>query len=277
MYNKIALALAFSPTSLGLLHQACSLKSRLGSRLLLIHIGPDNTEQRSIMEDSIRKANLLPDDYTMIWDTGSPVARIIKICADENVDLLIAGALKKENLFRYYIGSIGRQLIRRAPCSMLILTQPPEKPLDYKNIVIDGTLGTSSRQTIAHGINFACAQEATQVHIFRYSQGFGLNTMLSGEETGEAYAQIKRDIVAREIEEIQKIVDQCNAGDAKINIKIAAGKAAFELHKFASRTEADLLFVQGPKHRLRFIHRLFPHYIEQIANDLPCPLLLDKS
>lgn len=277
MYKKIALALAFSPTSMGLLHQACRLKAVLQAQLLLIHIGPDTAEQRQIMEASIRKANLHPDDYMMIWDNGSPVARIIQICAREEVDLLIAGALRRENLIKYYIGSISRQLLRRSHCSMLILTQPPEEPLDFRNIVIDGTLGTSSQQTIARGITLSQLLEARQVHIFRYSQGFGLNTMLAGEETEEEYSQMKRDIVSREIEEVQKIVDASEPGDLKINIKIAAGKAAFELHKFATKTGADLLVVQGPRHRLRFIHRLFPHYIEQIANDLPCQLLIDKA
>jgi hypothetical protein len=62
-----------------------------------------------------------------------------------------------------------------------------------------------------------------------------------------------------------------------INIKVASGKPGFELRKFTKRVKADLLVVKSPEHRLNFLDRIFPHYLELIMEDLPSNLLIDKA
>ena len=46
-------------------------------------------------------------------------------CKKEQIDLLVLGALQQENIFKYYVGSIAREVTRKAPCSILLLIKPP--------------------------------------------------------------------------------------------------------------------------------------------------------
>ena len=61
-----------------------------------------------------------PKNVELHWKTGNPVETLIKICQTFEIDLLLLGALKREKMLKYYLGSIARQITRKAPCSVLL-------------------------------------------------------------------------------------------------------------------------------------------------------------
>ena len=63
----------------------------------------------------------MKNSFTTIWQKGKPVDVILNTVKDQQIDLLILGALQKENIYKYYVGSIARELTRKAPCSVLLL------------------------------------------------------------------------------------------------------------------------------------------------------------
>ena len=185
--------------------------------------------------------------------------------------------MKKENIFKFYIGSIARRLIRKANCSVLMFIEPsfPAKP--FKRIVIDGTEGLNDLRTIERGIAISKLEKARQVHIFKAIKLFGLSMAITGEEAPErVYEEKRRGLVSQEIKEIEQLLEGIETGDLRINIKVAAGKAGYELHKFTKKSKANLLIVKGPGHRLNVLGRLFPHHLEAVVEDLPSNILIDN-
>src|SRR5690554_618923 len=137
MYNKIALAIAFSPRMEALICEAKRMKDLHGASLILIHIGRDSPEKRASLDALLKKHHVDQQTTTVIWKEGKPAKKIIQVCNQENVDLLIAGALKKENVFTYYLGSVARKIIRKAKCSVLALIEPSVEPRRFDKVVIN--------------------------------------------------------------------------------------------------------------------------------------------
>jgi nucleotide-binding universal stress UspA family protein len=278
MYKKIGVAVAFSPNCEALLAEAALFQKIFDSELSLIHIGEKHSDEQSFLDQLIESAGLNRNKVKIVWEQGNPARKILSVGRKEKLDLLIAGALPKENLLKSYFGSIARRLIRKSTCSLLMLVNPTNPPQSFKKIVINGTEGVSYAQTMHRGIRLAKLINARKVHIFKGIKLFGLSMALAGEEETETHQEeTRRTIVAEEIHEIEKILEEIELGKLHVNIKVAAGKPGFELRKYAKKMHADLLVVKTPGHKLGFFDRLFPHYLESVLEELPCNLLIDKS
>src|SRR5690606_3244049 len=138
MYKKIALAIAFSPRMEALICEAKRLKEVYGAALILIHSGQDMEEEKRHLAALLHKHQIDLQTTTVIWKEGKPAKKILQVCKQENVDLLVAGALKKENVFTYYLGSVARKIIRKASCSVLVLIEPSIAPKRFDKVVING-------------------------------------------------------------------------------------------------------------------------------------------
>jgi len=277
MYKKIGLALAFSPRCEAMLTEAYRLKKLFGAELVCIHIGPRGVEEEQFMRDVLNKVGIAEDEVSQVWDEGDPGKLILHHCKKQQIDLLIAGALKKENILKYYIGSIARKIIRRASCSVLMLVSPSTEPKPFKKIVINGTDGVKDLKTIKKGVKLAHLDGAQQTHIFKDIQGYGLSMMLASEETEEEFAETRRSIIQQEIEEIKELLSTIDTFNVPINIKVAGGKEGYQLWKFTRKVKADLLVTRSPGRKLRIFDRIFPHYLEMLMSDLPANLLLDHN
>ncbi len=278
MYKKIGVAVAFSPRCEAILVEAARLQKLFDAELNLIHIGEVKPDEKSYLEELVKTIGIDSERVKIIWDKGNPANKIISIGKKESIDLLVAGALQKENLMKFYFGSIARKIIRNSQCSLLILTNPSNNPQPFKRIVIDGTEGENNADTIKHGIEIATMNQAKQVHIFKGIKLFGLSMALSGEEeTEQDQEETRKELVGQEIAEINKILKSIDTHNLRINVKVASGKSGFALRNFAKRVKADLLVVKSPSHKFNFLDRIFPHYLEPIMENLPSNLLIDKN
>jgi nucleotide-binding universal stress UspA family protein len=278
MYKKIGVAVAFSPRCEAIIGEAARLQKLFNAELVLIHVGEVKPDEKKYLEELVDASPVDVNRVKFVWEKGNAVHKILTVCKKANVDLLVAGALQRESIVKFYFGSIARKLIRSSNCSVLMLINPavPTKPL--KTIVINGTEGVNNINTISRGIKFAQFEKARQVHIFKAIKLFGLSMALSGEEESEhEQEETRREIIGQEIDEIDRILGEIDTKGLKINVKVASGKSGYELRKFTKRVKADLLVVSAPDHKLNLFDRLFPHYMELIMEDLPSNLLIDKS
>lgn len=277
MYKRIGLALAFSPRCQAMLAEAYRLKQLFDAELICIHIGPKGKPEEDYMDKVLEKANIGKDEVKLFWEEGRPIKKILSICKRENIDLLVAGALRKENLLKYYIGSIARRIIRKSSCSVLMLINPSERPHSFKKIIINGSDGAKDLKTIQKGIKMAHLEDASYTCIFKDVHGYALSLMMATEETESEFSERRRDFVQQEVDEMKDLLTSIDTFNVNINIKIAGGKEGYELWKFVTKTNADLLVVKAPERKLAFLDRIFPHYLEMIMSDLPSNLLLDHT
>jgi nucleotide-binding universal stress UspA family protein len=273
MYKKIALAIAFSPRMEALICEAKRMKDLYDATLILIHIGQDTEDKRTSLDELLDKYQIDHQTTTVIWKEGKPAKKIIQVCNQENVDLLIAGALKQENVFTYYLGSIARKIIRKAKCSVLVLIEPSTEPQKFDKVVINGTQQAQTPEVIKKGINLCRVEKSPQVFIVNEIKMYLLRMATASEESEAKAAMIKRQLVQDEINYVENILKDIDQGELKVQIKVTGGRWAVELAKFSEKIHADLLIVGGQEN-LTFLDRIFPHDLEDILSNLPCNVLI---
>jgi nucleotide-binding universal stress UspA family protein len=275
MYQKLALAIAFSPRMEALIAEARKLIQIFEGELILIHVGTKTPELETQLAEVLSRHCGDLHRIKTIWKEGKPAKTILKTCEEEGVDLLVLGALKKEGILTYYIGSVARKVIRKSKCSVLTLIEPKIETTHFSKVVINGTELEITPLVIARGLKFCQAERSSQVHILNEIKMYGFQMATAGEGTETEVANTRRKLVQDEIQYVQDILDKLDQTGLKINIKVTAGKWAVELVRYCESIEADLLIL-GDEQGLTFIDRLFPHDLEGILEELPCNLLIVK-
>ncbi len=273
MFRKIAAAIAFSPRCEAIMKEAQRMSALFDAEFVLIHIGKYNEKDEKMLYQLMESAQFDRNKVRVIWEKGDPSHKILSICKKEQVDLLIAGALEKENLFTYYIGSIARKILRKARCSVLVITKPSISPKPFKKIVIDGSGLPTIENTIRTGCQFGALENSESLTIIRELSLYGLN-LTAEEYTETEYQKRKQELFEEERKKVEKMIGQEAQRDLPIDIKITTGKSGFELSKFAKATQADLLVVEAPKRKLNIFDRVITHDLEYILANLPSNLLL---
>jgi nucleotide-binding universal stress UspA family protein len=274
MIRTIGLAIAFSPTAERMLAEADSLARQFNARLVLIHVGVRGQEEETQLQVLLESRSISAESVTVRWEQGEPAKAILRACDAEHVDLLVAGALKKENLLHYYLGTIARHIMRRAKCSVLLLTQPSISPAGFRNIVVNAEDTPQVNACLKMSIDLCKKESGAWVHVVRELKLYGLAMSSSDQSSEDEYEHTRQQLVREEIEKVEHLLAKIPHGSLKINIKIVAGKSGFELAQFAKRKEADLLIVGAPPRRFGFLDRVFTHDLEYVFADLPSNLLI---
>ncbi|MGD1895200.1 MAG: universal stress protein [Cyclobacteriaceae bacterium] len=275
MFKKIAIALAFSPRFEALLHETKRFQDIFDAQLIIIHVGSPDAKKEQILKEKLTEIGFTENQYKIIWKQGDPARQILSVCRREKVDLLIAGAMKKENIIRYYIGSVARKILRKADCSVLMLINPSSNPKPFHKIVINGGENEYLLSALQKGCSLGKIENAAQLHILREVRMYGLAMAVAGEEGNEdEYTETRRRLLEDEKQKVRKLLDDIDTESLHINIKIFAGKPEYEIAKYSKRIKADLLILGAPDHKLSLIDRLFPHDLEYLLADLPSNLLI---
>lgn len=272
-FETIAVAISFSPRCQPVLAEAKRLSDILGSALLLLHIGEKTAEKEQELDEMMAVIGVNPKHSRVIWMEGDPVDTILKLCKLNIVDLLVLGALEKENLLKFYIGSIARNISRKAKCSVLLLTNPTNEPAKFKKIVVNGVENPKTIHTLNTSLYLAKNLKIKEVVVVNEMDVLGVAMDSTAPE-----AKVIKKNYAEEIEEtLQSVIDKCDVGDVNVIDKIIKGKPGYAISKFSRDKKADLLVINSPDTHLNLLDRIFAHDIEYILADLPCNLLIVHS
>lgn len=273
-FKRLGLAIAFSPRLEALLFEAARLKSLLNASLVLVHVGDEPEAMRDTLGRYMTNAGLDKMDVTLRWERGDPGSQILSVCREEGVDLLIAGALKKEKLVKYYLGSIARKILRKADCSVLTLLNPSTAPEPFRNIVVNAEDSPFVHQALQVACELGSADNARWIHAVREIKLYGLTMTTARQSTEEEYEDLRASLVRDEIENVRKKLEDIPHEGLRLNFKILSGKSGFELSRFAALKKADLLVVGAPSRKFSLFDRFFTHDLEYVFADLPCNLLV---
>ena len=274
LFNRLGFALAFSPTAEAMLTETARWAKIFQAELILMHIGPHGEKEEVLLQEILKNVDLSNQPYKIIWEEGDPADKILKVCDLQKIDLLIAGALKKENLVHYYVGTIARKIMRKAVCSLMMIANPSVEPHPLKNIVVNAEDSPFLEETLNVACHIASKEENAWVHIVRELKLLGLALAATDQHSEDEYAEVKQHLLKDEIVEVEKMLGRIPHDQIKVNIKMLSGKSGFELCKFAERKQADLLVVGSPARRFYLFDRVFPHDLEYVFADMPCNLLI---
>jgi nucleotide-binding universal stress UspA family protein len=276
-FETIAVAVAFSPRLEKVLGEARRLAVTFGARLVLIHVGERNGAKESLLWASRVKAGLDDLEIPVVWREGDPVDRLLETCKDHSVDLLILGARRRENMLRYYLGSVARGLSRAAKCSLLLITEPKAAGSSFEKIVVSGVENPKTIHTMNTAVYMARELGGREMTVISESDQPGLAMAVAEDsQDGEDFL-LKEQFNSEEAAQIHALVCLCAPGEIKISEKVIHGRPGYAIRQYAEDEKADLLVVNSPDSRYGLIDRIFTHGMEYILEDLPCNMLIVHS
>ena len=275
-FKTIAIGVAFSPNLIANLYEASRLSLFFNCKLLLIHVGDNSNEKEQKIKEILTPFISEKLDFELIFRSGNPVEVILQTVLDKQIDLLILGALKRENLLNYYLGSIARKITRKALCSVLLLINPSEIRIPCKHIVVNGLQDEKTQQAISTAFYLGNALKSEQLTIVEEITQQELAISIDDHKSLRKANLMKEKLRRREDFRVHQILEEVPA-EYKENIKVKTqpifGKRGYSIGHYAQVARADLLVMNAPG-KMGFWDRFFPHDIEHILTELPTDVLI---
>lgn len=273
--NKLLIGITFSPNLKANIFEAVRLANLFNAQLVGVHVGEKNDEKITQLSALLNEADTLKKDFKTIWQEGKPVDVILQTCTNQNIDLLILGAVQKENLLKHYIGSIARKITRKAPCSVLLLIKPSIKRVKCKHIVVNGLEDKKTSNTIRTAVLLSNALNCKKITIVEEIKQEELQVTVSDDKSLRRANINKERIKTREDIRIKSILKDIDCTNLTIKTQSIFGKRGYSIGHYAKVKRADLLVMNAPS-KLGLLDRIFPHDLEYILAELPTDVLIVK-
>ncbi|WP_074409857.1 MULTISPECIES: universal stress protein [Aquimarina] len=276
-FNTILIGVAFSPNLKNNIFEAMRMVDFFDSKMIIVHVGEKTKEK----EDNIKEliSGFSDDDdekVNVIWKQGDPVTVIIETARENKADLIMLGAIPREDFLKFYIGSIARKITRNAHCSVLLLIKPSEDLRPCNHIVVNGLKDEKTRQTILDSFEVAQNLGAQKLTIVEEISRQEVKVVVEDDQSLLKDTLIKEQLAQKEDLRVQHILSDVPE-DLKTGILIKTqsifGKRGYSIGHYAKVVAADLLIMNAPK-RTTFLDRIFLHDLEHILSELPTDVLI---
>ncbi len=276
-FSTILIGVAFSPNLKNNIFEAMRMVDFFDSKLILVHVG----EKTQDKENQIKKliAGFSDDDdekVKLIWKQGDPVEVIINTAKDNNADLIMLGAIPREDFLKFYIGSIARKITRNAHCSVLLLIQPSEDLRPCNHIVVNGLKDEKTKQTILDSLEVAQNLGTQKITIVDEISQQEVHVVVEDDQSLLKDTLIKEQLTKtkeQRVYDILKEVPETLKKGILVKTQSIFGKRGYSIGHYAKVVGADLLIMSAPE-KTTFWDRFFPHDLEHILSELPTDVLI---
>lgn len=278
-FKKLLFGFAFSPSLKANVFEVTRLASFLNASLVFVHVGEKTSENESHFKSILEECPNVPEKINLFWRTGNPVKTLTSICHELDIDLLLLGALKREKMVKFYLGSIARELTRKAPCSVLLMLNPSIERHPCKHIVVNGFDSPQTRDTIEAAFDVGQALQSEKItlveEVSEARVAVSVNDDRSLRKATLKKEKINREEKMRVIDLVQKISQEKLEG-LNWNTQSIFGRRGYSIGHYARVVRADLL-VMNAQEKSSFINRFFPKDLEHILAELPTDVLIVQS
>ena len=275
-FKTIGIGVTFSPNLEANINEAARLALFLGSKLVLIHVGESSEDKLSVFSallDPFKGQGLV---FEVTFKSGDPVEVILSTTKEKKIDLLIIGALKKEKLLKYYVGSIARKITRKATCSILLLINPSKNRIRCNHIVVNGLKDPKTEETVTTAFLVGNKLGASKITVVEEVSDDEVSVKVDDDKSLRKSTIVKERLRLREearVKAIIKAIPNELTKSVKIKSQPIFGKRGYSIGHYAQVARADLLVMNAPR-KMNFWDRLFPHDIEHILTELPTDVLI---
>ncbi len=277
-FNKIGLALTFSPSMKYNLKTALHLKELFNSELCIIHSSQNIKEDKKRFESILNELNVDLSSIKLLSKPGDPAKVILEIAEKEKIDLLIAGALEKENLLKQYIGSVSRKLMNEAKCSVLILRKSEFDYQNFKKFCVVVNYTSEYENALVTAYRFAELEKAKIFSLIRdlWIPGLSLTNFDDGSINSAESA--KKELINDETDKIKIFIKELNIGNSvPIRIECFYEKNSINLSSYVKQHNADVLVISKQTKKSSIFNRLIVDEFKNIYDDLPSNLLIIRK
>lgn len=267
---------AFSPNLKANIYEALRMAHYFGGELVFVHVGRKTPEKESLFNENVASSPIQSQKISVHWRVGDPIKTLIQASKDFSVDLILLGALKRENVLKFYLGSIARKITRKARCSVLLLINPSVERQPCQHIVVNGFDSPQTKLTIEAAFVVANALGAKKIslveEISRSKVAIAVNDDRSLRRATLRKEKLRRQEQTRVKDVVQKLPTTLTA-DINWTTQSIFGKRGYSIGHFAKVVRADLL-VMNAQENLSFIDRFVTRDIEHILAELPTDVLI---
>ena len=270
IFKKAVVAAAFSPRLTAVLNEAHRILRLLGAWPIIVHVGEEKPTTRIRLEEAIDQSNFHDHPPICIVQDGAPADVLINVAKQYDADLIIAGALAKEGLFKYYLGSVARSIARYAPCSVLLFTEPQAKPRLIERIQCAVEYREDSKKAVNVAACFANYLESSTLY---FTHSF-TSSEIKEEKQQQINSDIIRTIYQNEDSKLKKFISESGITDDRYVTRCLYDQSLSTTLDFTRETNVDLFIITGPKDPFSLWNRIFPQDLELALQHLPSDLLL---
>ena len=134
----------FSEASTSAFRSATEFARSSKARLLIVHvvvpvmpiiggevaylppIETDPSQLQALLERIVPEGPSLEYSHRLL--EGDPASEIVKLAKSEQVDMIVMGTTGRTGISRLLLGSTAEQVLRHAPCPVLMVKQPVKEP-----------------------------------------------------------------------------------------------------------------------------------------------------
>ena len=211
--------------------------------MLLNYIGKHSPGTEARFQETCRDIGI-GQEVRFIRPDGEPIASLLSICKENLVDLLVLGTLRRETMFRYYLGSVARGVCRRAKCSLLLLTEPRIGGSQFNKIVTDCVHHRKTIPTLNTAFYLARQTGCHEIRVVKEIDQAGLAMAMSDDSTTGEQSSVKKQLFIEAENTIQEALIHCEVGEIKIVKTVLFGRPGFTIRKYAEDCRADLLVIK---------------------------------
>ena len=271
---------AFSPNLKANIFTSLRLANSLEAEIFFIHVGKKTSVKEKTFEEILEDSPVQPKLIKVLWEEGGPIPTILKMCEKNKIDLLLLGAVQRENVLKFYVGSIAREITRKAPCSVLLLIKPSIEEVPSKHVVVNALNEPNTEKTIRAAFEFSSLMDIPNVTLVGEISQSKVNVTADDDESLKKVTEIKEGIENEEknrYDEILKNIPDSLKENKKIQSQSIFGARGYSIGHYARVVRADLLVLNSEMKRSSFISRIFPKDLEHILSELPTDVLIIKN
>jgi nucleotide-binding universal stress UspA family protein len=217
---------------MAVLAEAGRISNSLSAPLCLIHADEFTQEKEKRFRSALRDLQL-DTGAAIRFEPGEPAEAILKVQREEAIDLLVAGAMETQSVHRNFTGDVARELLQRAPCDLLLYTEPNENPKSPEGIlVVVPDLSGRSRRLLCAALNLVERSGGRQITLLHVQTTFA--------EAKEKALGVSNGNLSAE-ETLASWVEEAARPDLELDYHLLRGNTGFTACEFIQSSGTDLV------------------------------------
>ena len=279
-FKTLLIGFAFSPNLKANVFEATRLAYYFNAKLFFLHVGEKTKAKENTFLDILKLPKESPEKIEILWEKGDPVNVILSTCLRYKIDLLLLGALKRENVLKFYMGSIARKITRKASCSVLLLIDPSIERKPSQHAVVNAFESPQTEATINAAFHFASDLNINKItlveEINRSEHDLDVYDDKSLRRATLKKEKIKRKEHSR-VNQILKKIPKSYKDNIKIISQSIFGTRGYSIGHYAKLVRADVLIMNASETKKTFLSKFFPKDLDYILRELPTNVLIIQN
>lgn len=279
-FKTLLIGFAFSPNLKANVFEATRLAYYFNAKLFFLHVGEKTKAKENTFLDILKLPKESPEKIEILWEKGDPVNVILSACLRYKIDLLLLGALKRENVLKFYMGSIARKITRKATCSVLLLIDPSIERKPSQHAVVNAFESPQTEPTINAAFHFASDLNINKITLVEEINRSEHNLDVYDDKSLRRATLKKEKIKRREHSRVNQILKKIPKS-YKDNIKIISqsifGTRGYSIGHYAKLVRADVLIMNASETKKTFLSKFFPKDLDYILRELPTNVLIIQN